>query len=179
MKNSNTQEQTVIKRARNEIEKKTGKALEQLYAERKKRLMDAVQLKTPDRVPIFIKFGHFPLRYAGLPQSALFYDPGAYQEALISCLVEFEPDSFSGNPHNTSGSALEKLGPTQFAWPGGSLRPEQADQFYDIETMKEDEYDLIHQRPGCLHPEAIFASGLRSDGPACQSPPLPIFGAIF
>ena len=56
MKGRATQEQTssektFIRKAREIIEKKNGKSPEQLYAERKKRLMDAVELRVPDRVP--------------------------------------------------------------------------------------------------------------------------------
>lgn len=142
-----THEQEVIKRTRDEIEKKTGKTPEQLYTEREKRITDVIQLKMPDRVPVHLALNHFPLTYAGLPESAMFYDPAAYQEALIECLVEFEPDTFSGNRHNTSGLALEKLGQQQFAWAGGTLRSDQADQFLDMEIMKGNEYDLFISDP--------------------------------
>jgi hypothetical protein len=142
-----THEQEIIKWAREEIEKRTGKCPEQLYAEREKRLDDLIELKVPDRIPVFLRFSHFPLRCAGLPESALFYNPGAYYEALVRCIVEFNPDLFEGTSHPTSGLGLEKLGQQQFAWPGGTLREDQADQFHDAEIMKGEEYDLFITDP--------------------------------
>ena len=96
-----TREKELVERARDKIEKKSGKIPDELYVEREKRIADVIQLKVPDRVPVFVRFGHFPLRYAGLPPSTLFYDPAAYQESLIRCLVEFDPDAFQGNFQNT------------------------------------------------------------------------------
>ena len=37
---------------REEIQKKHGKSVEELYHEREKRLYDAITLKVPDRVPV-------------------------------------------------------------------------------------------------------------------------------
>ena len=34
-----------------QIEERTGKTVEQLYAERAKRVRDAIELRVPDRVP--------------------------------------------------------------------------------------------------------------------------------
>ncbi|NLE08492.1 MAG: hypothetical protein GX631_04475, partial [Dehalococcoidales bacterium] len=40
------------KKLKDYVEKKNGKSVEELYAEREKRVMDAVQGKVPDRVPV-------------------------------------------------------------------------------------------------------------------------------
>ncbi|MFC2021304.1 hypothetical protein ACFLU1_05950, partial [Chloroflexota bacterium] len=165
-------EQEVIKRARDEIEKRTGKTPEQLYTEREKRISDVIQLKVPDRVPVFLKFGHFPLKYAGLPESTMFYNPNAYKESLIRCLVEFDPDYFTGNNHNTSGLALEKLGQQQFAWAGGPLRDDQADQFLDMEIMKGDEYDLFITDPGDYILRYYLPRAFGALAPLANLPPL-------
>jgi len=37
---------------REEIQKKHGKSVEEIYQEREKRLYDAITLKVPDRVPV-------------------------------------------------------------------------------------------------------------------------------
>ena len=78
-----TQEQEIIKRAREEIEKRTGKTPEKLYEEREKRIVDSIALKEPDRIPVTMRGVYFFTRYAGLPSSAVFYDPAAYKEALV------------------------------------------------------------------------------------------------
>jgi len=42
------------------------KATEQLYREREKRFLDAVQLKVPDRVPTSIHLSYLPARICGI-----------------------------------------------------------------------------------------------------------------
>ncbi len=167
-----THAQAVVKRARDEIEKRSGKTPEELYAEREKRLADVIALKVPDRVPVLVRFGRFPLRYAGLPQSAMFYNPAAYQESLIRCLVEFDPDAFQGNFQNTSGRALEKIGPKQFAWPGGTLRDDQDDQFLDAEIMKGEEYDLFISSPDDFILRYYLPRAFEALAPLAKLPPV-------
>ena len=41
-----------------------GEATRKLYNERNQRVMDAVALKVPDRVPISIPFSFFPAKFA-------------------------------------------------------------------------------------------------------------------
>ncbi|MFC2021273.1 uroporphyrinogen decarboxylase family protein [Chloroflexota bacterium] len=143
-----TQEQEVIKRARDEIEKRTGKTPEQLYAEREKRVTDTIQLKVPDRMPVYLR-GAFAARYAGISPSARFYDRAAYRDAYIKTILDFEPDvMFGDSGTGPSGLAMEKLDTKQYQWPGGPLRPDQPAQFLEMEIMKEDEYDLFITDPG-------------------------------
>lgn len=138
----------IDKRTRNDIEKRTGKTPEQLHKEREKRLTDVIQLKEPDRVPVLWRGAHFALKNAELPSSAPFYDPVAYKEAIIKTLLEFEGDVLHERMGNiTSGMALEKVGTTQFLWPGGPLSPDQSVQFQEGELMKENEYDLFMTDP--------------------------------
>lgn len=143
-----SREQDVVRRAREAITKRTGKTPEQLYQEREKRVADAVQLKVPDRVPVCLKVGSFPIRYVGLSQSAKFYDADAHKEAVIKTLVDFEPDVFTNTPADSmSGLALETLGAKQYRWPGGPLRPDEHAQYLDMEIMRANEYDLFVTDP--------------------------------
>ena len=75
---------------RQEIERRTGKTPEQLYEEREKRVNDAIELKEPDRVPLWIIPD--PAWYSGLPQSAAYYDPVPWNESIVTEILEFEPD---------------------------------------------------------------------------------------
>ncbi len=43
----------------------TAKSPAELYAEREKRLRDAIELRVPDRVPIVLTTNYFPARYVG------------------------------------------------------------------------------------------------------------------
>src|SRR5512134_2045949 len=129
-----------------EIEKKHGKTTEELYQEREKRVMDAIALKTPDRVPLQTSPGVFAARYAGVPVSSMYYNHDAYREACLKMLLEYEPDMFSPTAL-TSGTALELLDARMQRWPGGTLPPDVPYQFVEGEYMKEDEYDIFLDDP--------------------------------
>lgn len=142
-----TPEQEVIRRAREEIEKKTGKSPEELYEEREKRVTDAIHLKEPDRVPVVLGGGNFSLRNAGLPNSAAFYEPALCKQAIIRTALDFEPDLYRGSITSRSGLGLEVLASKQWRWPGGNLPPDSTLQFVEGEWMKADEYDLLITDP--------------------------------
>ncbi|MBI4322563.1 MAG: hypothetical protein HY675_29075 [Chloroflexi bacterium] len=143
-----TTKQELIKRAREEIESKTGKATEELYQEREKRIKDAIQLREPDRVPVLLRMDDFVIKYAGYSPSVSFYEPAIHRQAVIRTLVDFDAD-FCWPPANTgnSGLALEALDARQVRWPGGNLPADATYQFIGAEYMKEDEYDLFITDP--------------------------------
>ena len=129
------------KRLKEDIEKRNGKSVEELYREREKRLFDAIQMKVPDRVPVF--FFDVPLlacRYAGLPYSAAYYDAPAWKAAFKMMFAEIEPDGWAGVGRE-SGAALEATGTNFALWPGCNLPPDVGNQVIEQEFMKEDEYD--------------------------------------
>ena len=61
-----------------QIEERTGKTVEQLYAERAKRVRDAIELREPDRVPFMVLVE--PHAYSGIPNSAAYYDQSPLSE---------------------------------------------------------------------------------------------------
>jgi hypothetical protein len=126
---------------REEIERKTGKTPEQLYEEREKRARDAIELKEPDRVPVWI--APDPVKFSGLPRSAAYYDPVAWKEAVRDVILYFEPDLSMNVMGGSSGLAYEALDVKNRKWPGGPLPPDQEFQFIEGEYMKEDEYDIF------------------------------------
>jgi hypothetical protein len=129
---------------RDEIEKKTGKTTEQIYEEREKRVRDAIALSEPDRVPLVINVN--TSIYAGIPNSAAYYDPIGWKRAMRKITLDLEPDMCNaGLP--TSGPALEALDVKNRLWPGGPLPPDYEYQFIEGEFMKEDEYDLFLADP--------------------------------
>ncbi len=133
-----------IHQLREEIERRTGKTAEQLYEEREKRIRDATNLKEADRVPLFM-FPD-PAAHFKLPQSAAYYDPVAWRQALIKETLYFEPDTaYSGL--STSGESLTALDVKNKLWPGGPLPPDYEYQFIEGEWMKEGEYDLFLKDP--------------------------------
>ncbi len=131
------------KRLKDEIEKKHGKTVEQLYEEREKRVRDAINLKEPDRVPVLLGSTFFATKHTGVPPVAAFYDPTTWREANKKTILDFEPDLYRVVSGASSGLVLEALEAKQTAWPGGTLPPDVTPQFVEGEYMKEDEYDLF------------------------------------
>jgi hypothetical protein len=117
------------------------KTARQIRKEREKRIMDAIQLRIPDRVPIICAMGYFPAKYTGIPCSAAYYDFDAWYDAYRKTLQDFQPDLIYQQPF-TPGKALEILNPKQMRWPGHGVEPNQGHQSIEIDNMKADEYDL-------------------------------------
>jgi uroporphyrinogen-III decarboxylase len=118
------------------------KTSEELYREREKRVLDAIALKVPDRVPIVVLFGFFPAKYAGLTVEEAMYDPEKLFDAQLKALLEFAPDM------DQAPFAIRSLGPTlealdfrQLKWPGHGVAKDHTYQFVEGEYMTADEYD--------------------------------------
>src|SRR3989304_5429130 len=121
-----------------EIQKKHGKTPEQLYAEREKRIFDAIQLKVPDRVPVIFGGTFFACKYAGIPYSTAYYDAAAWKQAYTRTMLDLEPDAY-GSAAVESGLALEALDSNYQRWPGGNLPPDVAQPGVEQAFMKEGE----------------------------------------
>ncbi len=129
-----------------EIEKKHGKTVKQLREEREKRVLDAINLREPDRIPVNVSTGVFAAKYAGLPASVMYYDHTAYRAASKKELLDFEPDNGPMGV-GSSGRVLELLDSKQYRWPGGNLPPDGTYQFVEGEYMKAEEYDYFITNP--------------------------------
>jgi hypothetical protein len=115
---------------------------EALYNARKKRIVDAIELKIPDRVPIASSFAFFPARYCGRTMKDMMYDPEALWETELKVTLELEPDlTRNPFPGTFMGPLLDALDYRQMQWPGGQLGPDVPYQFVEGEYMKADEYD--------------------------------------
>jgi hypothetical protein len=74
---------------RNVLMKKTG---EQLYEEREKRIMDAISLNTPDRVPVFTSHGRFAQEHMGLTMEEEMMDLEKALESSYQAALYFDAD---------------------------------------------------------------------------------------
>ncbi len=124
------------------------KSTEMLYQEREKRIMDVVELKKPDMVPIGPGFGFFAARYEGMTIKETMYDPEKIRKAHWKVLMDFQPDMCE-NPFGSEllGPALEELDFKQMVWPGHGLDSDNMYQFVEGEYMKAEEYDHFLSDP--------------------------------
>lgn len=118
------------------------KTPEELFQEREKRVLDAVALRKPDRVPILPLFSFFVARHAGMTIQEVMNDPDKLFEAQWKTLIDFEPD-MDNNPYNLRllGPILDVLDFKQLLWPGHGLGSDNTYQFVEGEYMTADEYD--------------------------------------
>jgi uroporphyrinogen-III decarboxylase len=121
------------------------KTPEELYGEREKRIIDAIALKRPDRVPVLPFFGSFASQYAGISLKEEQQDPEKAHEAVFRTTIDFEPDM--AIPAHFFGPALEALGYRQLKWAGFGLPDNIGYQFVEEEYMKADEYDAFLYDP--------------------------------
>jgi hypothetical protein len=157
------------KKLKTKIEKKYGKTVEELYTEREKRANDAIDLKEPDRIPLSLNAD--PCHFAGIPQSAAYYDPITYKKATRQVTIDFEPDLCNAGLPN-SGAAWESLGVTNRLWPGGTLPPNYEYQFLEKEFLKADEYDMFFDDPTDFMIRRFFPRMYTSMAPLADLPPL-------
>jgi uroporphyrinogen-III decarboxylase len=118
------------------------KTPKELLKEREKRVLDAIRLKVPDRVPIVTFGGFFSARYSGFTCKDAMYDWDKTVKATLRYLQEFQPD-LGENPFMFTfmGAQLESIGYNRLAWPGHGLDDMSPFQFLEKEIMTEAEYD--------------------------------------
>jgi hypothetical protein len=114
------------------------------YQDRVGRFTKVIKLEKPDRVPVILPAGSFPLYYAGLTLKDAMYDNERLCQAYRKFMDEFESDTLSSPMMVPSGKASEIINSLTVKWPGHGL-PDNTSmmQFVEGEYMKADEYDFF------------------------------------
>ena len=121
------------------------KTPEQLFAERAKRMQDALELKQPDRIPIQLGFGYMLAEMGGITRQEQHESGEKEQELLEQAALYFEPDSVMGL-FNNPGAPLA-VGDRMTRFPGHGLPPNGSFQFVEGEYMKPEDYDAFIDDP--------------------------------
>ena len=119
---------------------------EQLLFARRKRLMDAYELRKPDRIPIRLNFGYMLARLGGISNRELDNNPAVAQELLEKWTQYFAPDMASGLTSFVSAVSV-MLGDRQTRWPGYGLPDDKPMQYVEDEYMKAEDYDAFIDDP--------------------------------
>ena len=123
-----------------------GKTPEQLFAERRKRLQDAIQLKQPDRIPIQLCVGYMLADMYGVTHQEMHENPDKEMEILEKGALYFQPDSILGL-FTYPGPSMA-VGDRMTRYPGhDGMDPNGSYQFVEGEYMKEDDYDAFIDDP--------------------------------
>lgn len=112
------------------------------YQRREKRVLDAIALRVPDRVPLLVFFAFFPAKYCGMTVQELMYDPEKLFAAQWKTMIDFAPD-MDNNPFGLRllGPLLETLDFKPLKWPGHGVTANRTYQYIEGEYMKAEEYD--------------------------------------
>jgi uroporphyrinogen-III decarboxylase len=117
---------------------------EKLYKQRVTRLIKAIKLEEPDRVPVMLPTGNFPAYYYGSNFYEMMYDYEAMKKAWIKFMDDFGDMDMYATHFITSGKIAEAVQSRVVKLPGLGL-PQDAsmNQICEGEYMMADEYDYI------------------------------------
>jgi uroporphyrinogen-III decarboxylase len=126
--------------------KMSKKGTRELYKERNQRVMNAISLKEPDRVPLTPLAHFYPMIQKGMTKSEAMYDSTKSAQAAIEIYSKLNVDQAISLAQINNGPLMDALGIKYFKWPGAAdeeqnLSTNQPFQFVEGEYMKADEYE--------------------------------------
>jgi len=144
------------------------------YKKRVTRFIKALSLEEPDRVPLVLPAGTFPLYYDDLTLKDAMYDNERLCQAYLKFFNEFKADTFSSPAMVPPGKASEIINSISSRWPGHGLPDNAAmHQFVEDEYMKADEYDILLKDPSDFCLRYYLPRTLGALAPFVHFPPLP------
>jgi uroporphyrinogen-III decarboxylase len=121
---------------------------EKAYRERVTRIISALQLKEPDRVPVFLPASVFPAYYAGINLHTAMYDYDKLRRAWTKFFHDFDMDTYTGPATVIPGKVYDLLDYKLYSWPSHGLSPDsELYQCVEGEYMMADEYDALLKDP--------------------------------
>jgi hypothetical protein len=112
------------------------------YGTRWQRIIDLVEHRTPDRMPILFYATFWLAKYGNISCKELMYDYDKTKAIAERAICEFDPEAYAPLVMLTaSGRSLEALGYKQLQWPGHGVGDNQPFQYLDREYMKAEEFD--------------------------------------
>ena len=108
-----------------------------------RRVLDCIELRTPDRMPVALFASFWMARYGDISCQRLMYDYEHTKELALRASQEFDPDLVSVGMVSSSiyGPTLELMDFKQLQWAGHGVGENQPYQYLDREYMSNDEYD--------------------------------------
>jgi len=121
----------------------------QSYQARLTRILRAIQIQEPDRVPCILPAGQFPAPNAGITVRTAMYDYEEMKRAWRKFLYEFDGDTCVIPGVSVTSGRFNEITKTRISvWPGHGLSDDAGmAQFVEGEYMKADEYDTLLKDP--------------------------------
>ncbi len=121
---------------------------EATYKARATRVADAYSLRTPDRVPVSMNMGWYPVAWAGLSPYEAMHDYGKAADAYVRFNRHFQADVMANPIFMTlPGRAFDLLEYRLYHWPGHGTPKDAGFQYNEDEWMKPEEYDHLIEDP--------------------------------
>jgi hypothetical protein len=118
------------------------------YKARVGRIIDAINLKQPDRVPVNLAAGFWPALHAGMTPYDAMNDTARAIQAWIDFNLEFKLDAMvSPIMHTTPGAMFEAIDYKLYSWPGHGVPKEVGYQYNEKEWMLPEDYDHLIADP--------------------------------
>jgi hypothetical protein len=118
------------------------------YKARVDRILAALELRVPDRVPICLGVGYWPGLMAGMTPYEVMHEPARAARAWVDFNLRFQPDNMVPPvPGTTPSRMLEALDYRLYSWPGHGVAPAAGFQYNEKEWMLAEEYDDLIADP--------------------------------
>ena len=119
------------------------------YKARCDRLIACWELREPDRVPVNINAGWWPVQRAGItPYDAMTDKAPEAMEAWVDFNQTFKPDAMvSPVLYTTPSDVFEGIDYKLYSWPGHGVAKEASYQYNEKEWMLPEEYDHLISDP--------------------------------
>ena len=125
------------------LQPQEGSVVKTAFDVRWKRLMDCVEGRMPDRMPVALYATFWLARYGGISCKELMYDYEKTKDLAERATLDMDPDVVTPNlvASTVWGPTFEALQFKQVKWPGQGVGDRQPYQYLDREYMLGDEYD--------------------------------------
>jgi uroporphyrinogen-III decarboxylase len=120
---------------------------EKEYKARVQRFLDALNMKKPDRVPVFPMQGFYGAYYGGYTPYDAMYDYNKLMESFTKMIVDMSPDAHASVTGAPPGIVYDILDYKLYSWPGHGVPKNASYQAREGEYMKADEYDALIADP--------------------------------
>jgi len=118
------------------------------YKARVERLIDAINLEKPDKVPVNLTSGFWPAVWAGMTPYDAMTDTARAGQAWVDFNLEFKLDAMvSPILQTTPGGVFETIDYRLYSWPGHGVAKEVGYQYNEKEWMLAEEYDHLIADP--------------------------------
>lgn len=112
----------------------------QNYQVKVTRLIKAISLEEPDRVPTVLHPGYIPVKYAGYTVKDAMYDEEKTIDAWMKFATEVELDCLPSPSMVHCGNAMDLMGNVMYKWAGNGLPDDQSPQYVERDYMEDGEW---------------------------------------